>query len=126
MHEATLPPGTAAAAKMLAVWRATDVFYLAGGTALAWHLGQGQSRDLDFFTRDPQERLPARPDLDPVLAWFHSVEWDLKTAEQIQCRLDGVSVALLAYPGRRAQARDYLDLRAILTRGIVSPDDLLR
>jgi len=129
-------------------------FYLAGGTALALHLGHRQSGDLDFFTRDPQERLPALPDLDPVLARFPSVEWEVKTAEQIQCRLDGVSVTLLVYPfshrfalqswrglaiadtrdiavqkaykvRRRAQARDYLDLHAILTRGIVSLDDLL-
>ncbi|NMP25051.1 hypothetical protein [Sulfobacillus harzensis] len=28
--------------------------------------------------------------------------------------------------GRRAQARDYLDLHAVLTRGIVSLDDLMR
>lgn len=62
-----------------------DQFYLAGGTALALHLGHRQSRDLDFFTRAPQERLPALSDLDRVLARFQTVEWDLKTAEQIQC-----------------------------------------
>lgn len=154
VHEAMLPTGTAAVAAILAEWRAMKHFYLAGGTALALHLGHRQSRDLDFFTRVPQERLPALPDLENVLARFPTVEWELKTAEQIQCRLDGVSVTLLAYPfphrfafqtwrglavadardiavqkaytvGRRAQARDYLDLHALLTRNIVSLDDLL-
>jgi hypothetical protein len=154
VHEAVLPPGTAAVAELLAQWRVMDHFYLAGGSALALHLGHRQSRDLDFFTRDPEARLPALSDLESALAHFHSIEWEIKTAEQIQCRLDGVSVTLWAYPfshrfafrpwrglavadardiavqkaytvGRRAQARDDLDLHAVLTRGIVSLDDLL-
>jgi len=154
VYEAMLPPGTSAVAQLLSEWRAMDQFYLAGGTALALHLGHRQSRDLDFFTQAPQERLPALADLDRVLARFQTVEWELKTADQIQCRLDGVSVTFLAYPfphrfpfqpwrglavadardiavqkaytvGRRAQARDYLDLHAILMRGIASLDDLL-
>lgn len=154
MHESVLPAGTAEVAGILADWRAMDQFYLAGGTALALHLGHRQSRDLDFFTRVPRDRLPVLPDLDDVMARFRSVEWELKTTEQIQCRVDGVSATLLAYPfphrfafqawrglavadardiamqkaytvGRRAQARDYLDLHALLTRGVVSLDDLM-
>ena len=154
VYEAMLPPGTTTVADILAEWQAMDLFYLVGGAALTLHLGHRQSRHLDFFTRDPQERLPTLQDLDSVLARFHRVEWALKTTEQIQCRLDGVSVTFLAYPfshrfafqpwrglavadardiavqkaytvGRRAQARDYLDLHAILTRGLVSLDDLL-
>lgn len=154
VHEAMLPPGTAAVAQVLSEWRALDQFYLAGGTALALHLGHRQSRDLDFFTRAPQEQLPVLSDLDRILARFQTVEWELKTTDQIQCRLDGLSVTFLAYPfphrfpfqswrglavadardiavqkaytvGRRAQARDYLDLHAILMRGVASLDDLL-
>jgi len=154
VHEALLPPGTAAVAQRLAEWRTLDQFYLAGRTGLALSLGHRQSHDLDFFTRAPRARLPDLPDLDRVLARFQTVEWALQTAEQIQCRLDGVSVTLLAHPfahrsafrlwrglavadardiavqkaytvGRRAQARDYLDLHAILTQGIASLDDLL-
>ncbi len=130
-------------------------FYLAGGTALALHLGHRQSQDLDFFTRSPTATLPPLAGMDAMLSHFVHVEWDLNTAEQVQWRLDDVSVTLLAYPfphrfgyhmwrglavadardvavqkaytvGRRAQARDYLDLHAVLTRGILSLDDLMR
>lgn len=130
-------------------------FYLAGGTALALHLEHRQSRDLDFFTRSPLETLPLLPGIDDILTRFGTVEWELNTSEQIQWRLDEVSVTLLAYPfphrfgyqpwrglavadardvavqkaytvGRRAQARDYLDLHAVLTGGILSLDDLMR
>ncbi len=46
MHEHVLPEGTAAVASTLAQWPVMDQFYLAGGTALALHLGHRQSRDL--------------------------------------------------------------------------------
>ncbi len=114
-----------------------------------------QSRDLDFFTRRPLGTLPPLTGMDDILTRFGTVEWELNTPEQIQWRLDAVSVTLLAYPfphhfdyhpwrgiavadardvavqkaytvGRRAQARDYLDLHAVLTRGLVSLDDLMR
>ncbi len=129
-------------------------FYLSGGTALALHLGHRQSRDLDFFTQNPLGRLPSLTGMKNVLSSFRTVEWELNTSEQVQWRLNDVSVTLLAYPfthqfnyhswrglsvadardvavqkaytvGRRAQARDYLDLHAVLTRGIVSLDDLV-
>ena len=130
-------------------------FYLAGGTALALYCGHRQSRDLDFFTRSPTETLPPLIGTDDLLKHFEHAQWDLNTAEQVQWRLDDVAVTLLAYPfphnfeyhswrglavadardvavqkaytvGRRAQARDYLDLHAVLTRGLVSLDDLMR
>lgn len=154
MQEDVLPAGTAAVAAVLGEWPAMEQFYLAGGTALALHLGHRQSRDLDFFTRGPATVLPDLRGLDPLLARFAHVEWDLRTADQIQWRLDGVSVTLLAYPfghrhgyhhwrglavadardlavqkayalGRWAQARDYLDLHALLTGGVIALDDLL-
>jgi predicted nucleotidyltransferase component of viral defense system len=130
-------------------------YYLAGGTALALHFGHRQSRDLDFFTRSPAKQLPPLSAIDDMLTQFTSVQWVLNTKEQVQWRLDGVSVTLLAYPfahrfnysewrgvavadprdvavqkaytiGRRAQARDYLDLHAVLTRGVISLEDLMR
>lgn len=129
-------------------------FYLAGGTALALHLGHRQSRDLDFFTQNPLGTLPSLAGMTNFLTSFRTVEWELNTSEQVQWRLNDVSVTLLAYPfthqfnyhpwrglsvadardvavqkaytvGRRAQARDYLDLHAVLTRGIVSLDSAL-
>lgn len=98
VQEAVLPSGTAAVAGLLAAWPRMEQFYLAGGTALALRLGHRQSHDLDFFTRDPQSRGPELPDLDRMLARFRSVEWELTTKEQLQWRLDGVSVTLWAYP----------------------------
>lgn len=155
LREDVLPRGTAAVASALAKWPTMDQFYLAGGTALALHLGHRQSRDLDFFTRDTTGTLPPLVEVDDMLTHFAQVQWDLNTSEQVQWRLDDVSVTLLAYPfshrfrydtwrglavadardvavqkaytlGRRAHARDYLDLHAVLTRGIVSLDDLIR
>lgn len=36
-----------------------EQFYLAGGSAIAWHLGHRQSVDLDLFSRSPER--PSRP-----------------------------------------------------------------
>ncbi len=155
MHEEILFDGMTAVAEALSRWPALAAFYLAGGTALALHLGHRQSRDLDLFTRQPMAVLPPLPGMDEALGSYHRVEWELNTREQISWRLDGVSVTLLAYPfahrfplhawrglsvadardvavqkaytlGRRAQARDYLDLHAALTGGVLSLDDVLQ
>lgn len=155
MHEEVLPGNTAAVAAALAEWPVLGHFYLAGGTALALHVGHRQSGDLDMFTREPVERLPELVGIDEMLARFAHVRWDLHTPEQTQWHINDVSVTLLAYPfahrfshhswrglavadprdiaiqkaytiGRRAQARDYLDLHAILSRGLLSLDDLMR
>jgi hypothetical protein len=155
VHEHILPGHTLSVADMLGKWHSVGLgFYLAGGTELALHLGHRKSRDLDLFTRDPHQRLPQIPDLDSGISCFASVEWEIRTPEQWQLRLDGVSVTFLAYPfpcrfalhrwhglavadardiaihkaytiGRRAQARDYLDLYAVLSQGIASIDDLI-
>lgn len=155
VYENILPGNTASVASLLAKWPAMNQFYLSGGTALALHLGHRQSEDLDFFTRDPLRALPALAGLDDVLTGFDQVQWMLHTTEQIEWRLNGVSVTLLAYPfshrfefhswrglavadardiavqkaytlGRRAQVRDYLDLHAILVRKSIILDDMIR
>ena len=139
----------------LATWPTMNMFYLLGGTALALHLSHRQSQDLEFFTRDPLEILPQIEQIDKKFAEFSQVEWQINTREQLQCRLDDVSITMLAYPfphgfeyhqwhgiavadvrdiatqkvytiGRRTQARDYLDLHAILTHGMLSLDELIR
>jgi hypothetical protein len=51
-------PAAAAAAARLGPTVDLDGFRLAGGTALAWHLGHRISEDLDFFTFNPH-RLDA-------------------------------------------------------------------
>lgn len=155
MNESILPDGVAAVASQLSEWPALQQFYLAGGTALALQMGHRQSRDLDFFTIRPVTTLPDLPDLDAVLTGFHRVEWVQRLPDQLHWRLDDVSVTLLAYPfphhqafhywrglavagprdiaaqkaytlGRRAQARDYLDMHGLLTSGVVSLDEVLQ
>ena len=86
MREDVLPTGTAAVASALAQWPTMSQFYLAGGTALALHLGHRQSRDLDFFTRDATGTLPPLVEVDDMLAHFAQVQWDLNTSEQVQWR----------------------------------------
>ncbi|MDA8195204.1 MAG: nucleotidyl transferase AbiEii/AbiGii toxin family protein [Thermaerobacter sp.] len=154
MKEALLPTGVADTASVLASWPIMQDFYLSGGTALALQQGHRQSRDLDFFTRQPLTVLPELPGTDAFLARFGNVEWILRAPDQIHWRLDGVSVTLLAYPfahafpfrswrglavadardiavqkaytlGRRAQARDYLDLHTILQTGVLSLDEVI-
>ncbi|MGC8489615.1 MAG: nucleotidyl transferase AbiEii/AbiGii toxin family protein, partial [Clostridia bacterium] len=155
MNESILPDGVAAVASQLSEWPAMQQFYLTGGTALALQMGHRQSRDLDFFTIQPLTALPDLPNLEPFLRRFGRVEWVQRLADQIHWRLEDVSVTLLAYPfphhhgfqgwrglavadardiavqkaytlGRRAQARDYLDLHAILQGGLLSLDNLVR
>lgn len=154
MHEGVLSEGVAQVASSLGAWPAMAAFYLSGGTGLALHLGHRQSRDLDFFTTAPLPSLPALAGIDGLLQAFASVEWVLNTSSQVQWRLNGVSVSLVAYPfghsfphrrwgslnladardiaiqkaytvGRRARARDYLDLHAVLTSGVLSLGEIV-
>jgi len=142
MIESVLMAGAVETATILASWPPMQKFYLSGGTALALQEGHRRSKDLDFFTRHPVEALPALPKLDNLLKRFTRAEQTYKSPKQINWRLDGVSVTLLAYPfahdfefhtwrglavadvrdiavqkaytvGRRVQARDYIDLHAI-------------
>lgn len=71
--------------------------YLAGGTAVAVHLGHRQSRDLDVFvdgTFDPEEVRDALSDLG-------SLSVSLQTDDTLNGWLDGARVQFLAAPGRR-------------------------
>jgi hypothetical protein len=52
-HAETIPPEVAETAKRLADLEILRDFYLAGGTALALHLGHRRSVDLDFFSAEP-------------------------------------------------------------------------
>lgn len=51
----TLPPATKKALDWFSEqkWLINSNWYLAGGTALAFQVGNRQSLDLDFFTQDP-------------------------------------------------------------------------
>jgi hypothetical protein len=146
--------GAVETATILASWPPMQKFYLSGGTALALQEGHRRSKDLDFFTRHPVEALPELPQLDNFLKRFTQAEWTHKSPDQIDWTLNGVSVTLLAYPfahdfelhtwrglsvadpkaiavqkaytlGRRAQARDYIDLHAIMKAGLISIDEIM-
>ncbi len=154
MIESVLMAGAVETATILASWPPMQKFYLSGGTALALQEGHRRSKDLDFFTRHPVEALPALPKLDNLLKRFTRAEQTYKSPKQINWRLDGVSVTLLAYPfahdfefhtwrglavadvrdiavqkaytvGRRVQARDYIDLHAIIKAGLMSIDEIM-
>jgi hypothetical protein len=98
VYESILPPGTPEVAAVLARWSGMTQFYLSGGTALALHLGHRQSRDLDFFTREVRRTLPPLGGMEGAFKPFQAVVWNLRSPDQIQAHLDGVSVTWLAYP----------------------------
>ncbi|MHB8189957.1 MAG: nucleotidyl transferase AbiEii/AbiGii toxin family protein [Ferrimicrobium sp.] len=154
MIESVLMTGVAETVSVLATWPLMQKFYLSGGTALALQEGHRRSKDLGFFTRQPLEVLPKLPQLDDLLKRFTLAEWTHKSPEQIDWRLNGVSVTLLAYPfahnfefhtwrglsvadprdiavqkaytiGRRAQARDYIDLHAIIKTGLMTIHEIM-
>lgn len=154
MIESVLMDGAVETASTLASWLPMQKFYLSDGTALALQKGHRRSKDFDFFTLHPLEVLPELPELDNLLKRFRRAEWIHKSPEQIDWRLDGVSVTLLAYPfahdfdfrtwrgitvadpkdialqkayalGRRARARDYIDLHAIMKAGLMSIDEII-
>ena len=69
-------------------------FYLAGGSALALHLGHRLSYDLDFFTRD-------RFNIDQVLSTLKSlglVETIQATDDTFNGQLNGSSISFFVYP----------------------------
>lgn len=69
--------------------------YLAGGTALAFHLHHRYSRDVDFFSFQPQL------DLEQVrssLVALTDVEVDSMTDATLRVRVAGVPVDIVRYP----------------------------
>lgn len=138
MYDKVLPGGTATTLRKIAENGLLAQAYLAGGTAVALHLGHRISRDLDFFT-------PERFQEDRVIADLE--ELGLVTEERheqtVLGMIEGVhfSYFLLPYPlieepslyqgiriaglqdcavmkfeaiGRRGAQRDFIDLFTIL------------
>jgi hypothetical protein len=68
-------------------------FYLAGGTALALHLGHRKSVDLDFFTENPfdEDRLLNRLQVLPSFALV------ARDAQTLHCHVQGVKVSFIGY-----------------------------
>lgn len=128
--------------------------YLAGGTALALHLGHRKSFDLDLFTQKPVESLEMHP-AHGLIERLEGARLTVSTGDQRDYTLLGCKVTLLAWPfplldspsdkdgirmasmrdiaamkayalGRWARARDYLDLMAVLEGGHLALKDLVR
>jgi hypothetical protein len=139
MHAGTLPQPTAAALAVLGKAQILGQAYLAGGTALALHLGHRRSRDLDFFSREVPSveqvavRLSKAEDfsltkLEPphtLLGIFNQVRFALfhydypllqepesYSAIPIASLADIAAMKLTAICGR-ATKRDYADLYVI-------------
>ncbi len=131
-------------------------YYLAGGTGLALHLGHRKSYDLDFFSRQPTEKLPDTYLIDKVMETFGTkrARISLRQSDQMHWLIDGTKVRFIAYPftlmyplaescgvaladareialmkayalGRRATARDYIDLYFLLRSGTITLAELV-
>ena len=128
-------------------------FYLAGGSAVAFHLGHRRSIDLDLFSREPTADLEAVR--TSLVAALPEVEILAVSRVSLKLRVAGVLVDLVQYPyatltppgpgpvgiavaglrdlaamklaaiARRGIRRDFWDLHAIVTSRI-DLDDAIR
>ncbi len=146
MHPEILAPDTATAFAALkyAAWMTS--FYLAGGTAVALHLGHRQSVDLDFFSSTPFSTQTLRQQVMQC-GDFRLEQEGPGTLHGMLC---GAKVSFLEYPypcleppvlhdglhiaslqdlacmkldtiGSRGKKRDFIDLHAILATGVTLP-----
>ncbi|MHB1044653.1 MAG: nucleotidyl transferase AbiEii/AbiGii toxin family protein [Thermoanaerobaculia bacterium] len=129
-------------------------FYLAGGTAVAVHLGHRISLDLDFFSVRPDVDLDAVR--DSVRHAFTEASTVAQTDAAVQLLCDGAPVDLVRYPypplraiertsdgiavaslldlaamklgalSRRGLRRDFWDLAEIVHRGGVTLEEACR
>ena len=95
-HTEILPGNAKKALDLLAQqkWLKNTEWYLAGGTALALHVGNRQSVDLDFFLPKNDFRIAA------VLKHFDGMNWETSVAKEgtIYGKLLGAKVSFIAYP----------------------------
>jgi hypothetical protein len=129
-------------------------FYLAGGTAVAVHLGHRISRDLDFFSLRPDVDLEVVK--ESVRSAFGEAETVAQTDTAVQLLCDGAPIDLVRYPyppvcsiertsdgiavaalldlatmklaaiSRRGLRRDFWDLAEIVRRGSVPLEQACR
>ena len=120
-------------------------FYLAGGTALALQIGHRKSVDLDFFTSEPIRKTL----LKTLEEKFTKIALLVNSKDELTILVDDVKVTFLHYPfallypalstsavslasakdiasmkayslGRRQSLKDYIDLYAIFSLGLMS------
>lgn len=142
-------PAAVSAAAVLGRSLNLESFRLAGGTALAWHLGHRLSEDLDFFSFIPQSIGPILQDALQTISEDGSVRTGERT---LHARVSGCSVSFFEVEGRwfdsphtisegfglasvreiaamklvavmtRCAKKDFYDLAAISERGILLPE----
>ncbi len=129
-------------------------FYLAGGTAVAVHLGHRVSRDLDFFSLRPDADLEEVK--ESVRRAFAEASTVAQTDASVQLLCDGAPIDIVRYPypplraiertpdgiavaslldlatmklgalSRRGLRRDFWDLSEIVRRGSVTLEEACR
>lgn len=151
MHAEVL---TKKGAELFSLLSQFEKFYLAGGTALALHIGHRISVDFDLFL-EPDEELPAQL-LMGTKRVFKDAETSVvyRSAEQLDMLVHGVKVTFLRYPypvidsfgkfndvrlasireiaamkafsiGKRLEYKDYVDWYFMLKGGHVTLEDVI-
>jgi predicted nucleotidyltransferase component of viral defense system len=143
--------------------RLGNSFYLAGGTGLALQLRHRKSDDLDFFPRNPTEKIAAGVITREIERLFGEANGrlELREATQVTWSILGVKTSFIGYPfpllypledagvvvpglqgislahsreiaamkayalGRRAAARDYVDLYSLLQSGMATLETII-
>lgn len=147
-QRSVVPASQRRALARLSKLRIADDLYLAGGVAVAFHLGHRGSRDLDFFGRSPDL------DLDVVQSALSEAsagtEIVSRTDATLHAKFEGADLDVVRYPypllvrprrhesgfhvaslrdlaamklaaiAKRGVRRDYWDLHAMLTSGRVT------
>jgi len=94
MHAEALAKPTAQCLKILSEQTFLNSYYLAGGTAVALHLGHRRSEDLDFFTSEKIDSLKLRELLQSLGKFI----LDEESPGTLHGNLEGVKVSFLEYP----------------------------
>lgn len=96
LHTDIVSPATHEALEYLrgSQWLKKTQWYLAGGTALALHVGHRQSVDLDFFT--PQKDFAA----GKLVSHFDTASWHANIIREgtVYGTLRGAKISFIAYP----------------------------
>lgn len=98
LHWEAMAPRTRQTFEELVSIPIANVFYLAGGTALALQIGHRISYDLDFFSSQNQLGAAERTELSLALQQIDSVEIKLETAGQLYASIQGVEASFIFQP----------------------------
>jgi len=112
-HTDALPAETKRALDFLsrAEWLRQSSWYLAGGTALALHVGHRESLDLDFFTQDKSVEVSL------ISGHFSNDVWQTEILREgtLYGKFLGAKISFILYPffHRRSAPREYGAIRVL-------------